>query len=68
MKVLISYTIRVDDTWRWAINRYYDRPGFATRQDVKTFYELHGYSLDDEISNLANRLAEKGQVNVRRIP
>ena len=49
MKVKISYTVEVDDEFRRAINEHYGRPGLATREEVKRWYEAYGNSMDADL-------------------
>lgn len=58
MKVKIEYTIEVDDDFRRGINMYYDKPGLATRQEVKDWFRAYGESMDDEISWLVQKTLE----------
>lgn len=51
MKVRINYAVEVDDRIRRAINEWYGRPGLASREQVKRWYELHGLSMDDDLSS-----------------
>lgn len=50
MKVIINYTVIIDDRIRRAIRYYYGGTGKATRKEVKVFYEQNGGTLDDDIS------------------
>jgi hypothetical protein len=55
MKVLINYTVDVDDDVRREINQWYGRPGLATRSQVKAWYESNGLSMDDDLADMAAR-------------
>lgn len=50
MKVRINYTVEVDDVFRREINRWYGRPGLASREEVKRWFEAYGSSMDDDLS------------------
>ncbi len=49
MKVRIDYTTEVPDIYRRAINLHYGRPGLASRDEIKQWYESHGTSADDNL-------------------
>lgn len=49
MKVRICYTLDVDDSYRRAINKFYGKPGLATRADVQDWIRSYGSSCDDDI-------------------
>jgi hypothetical protein len=49
MKIRISYVVDVDDAFRRAINHYYGRPGLASRQAVKNWFQAYGDSASDDI-------------------
>lgn len=62
MKVRVTYVVKVPDRFRAAINHYYGKPGLASRQDIKTFYEQNGGSiLDDVISAYEDFLEESSR-------
>lgn len=42
MKVKVEFTIDATDDQREAINRYYGKPGLATRQEVKDYFQMYG--------------------------
>ena len=50
MRVRISYVVEIDDAFRREINRWYGRPGLASREEVKAWYESNGTSMDDDLS------------------
>jgi hypothetical protein len=50
MRVRISYTVDVDDQFRREINRWYGRPGLASREEVKRWFERNGSSMNDDLS------------------
>ena len=50
MKVHIAYTVDIGDDIREAINRYYGKPGMATRADVQAWYKQYGESMDMDLS------------------
>lgn len=50
MRVRITYTVEVDDGFRRAINAWYGRPGLATREEVRSWYEANGHSMDEDLS------------------
>ena len=54
MKVKISYTVDVPDWYRREINRFYGKPGLATRQQVKNWFEAYGNSADDDLAMQAD--------------
>ena len=54
MKVRISYTVDVPDWYRREINRFYGKPGLATRQQVKNWFEAYGNSADDDLAMQAD--------------
>lgn len=49
MKVRISYVVDVDDDLRRAMNEYHGQPGLASRDEVKRWYMLRGFMLDDDL-------------------
>lgn len=51
MKVQIAYTIEVSADRRRAINQFYGRPGLATREEVKRWYQSNGESLDLDLDD-----------------
>jgi hypothetical protein len=59
MKVHISYTVEVPDWYRREINRFYGRPGLATRAQVKNWFEAYGSSADDDLAMQADNTEEK---------
>ncbi len=50
MKVKIEYVVEVPDEYRAAIRRFYGKPGLATRDEVKRWFENYGSSMDDDLS------------------
>jgi hypothetical protein len=50
MRVRIAYTVEIDDVIRRAINEWYGRPGLATREEIRRWYENNGRSMDDDLS------------------
>lgn len=50
MKVRIAYTLEVSDTIRREINRWYGRPGLATRQEVVAWYRSNGDFMDLDLT------------------
>jgi hypothetical protein len=59
MKIRISYTVEVPDWYRREINRWYGRPGLATRQQVKDWFEAYGNSADDDLAMQADNHQEE---------
>ena len=49
MKVRISFLINIENDLRRAINYYYGRPGLASRNEIKDWYEITART--DESSN-----------------
>ena len=52
MRVRVSYTVEVDDRFRWALawNLHGDKPhGKATREEIRAHYELYGGTADDDL-------------------
>ena len=49
MRVRVSYTVDVDDDFRRAINEYYGRPGLASREEIRNWYETFGSSQDADL-------------------
>ena len=49
MRVRVDYTIDASDDYRRAINLRYNRPGLATREQVKRWLETHGTSQDSDL-------------------
>lgn len=62
MRVRIDYAVEVPDEVRRAINVYFGKPGLASRQDVQTWYRTYGSSMDDELMELAMKVA-RGQAS-----
>jgi hypothetical protein len=58
MRVKISYVVDISDDIRRAINAWYGRPGLASRDDIKRWYEANGHSMDDDLSLDAAQAAE----------
>ena len=54
MIVRITYTVEIPDWMRREINRWYGRPGLATRQQVKDWFEAYGSSADDDLAMQAD--------------
>ncbi len=50
MKVRVSYTVEVDDSFRREINAWYGLPGLATREGVRRWFQAHGASMNDDLS------------------
>ena len=50
MKVRIDYTIDISVDLRRAIRLYYGRPGHATREEVKEWYQNYGSSMDMDLA------------------
>jgi hypothetical protein len=59
MKVRISYTIDAPDWFRREINRYYDKPGLATREEVRAWFKQYGSSMDDDLAMQAGWESER---------
>jgi transcriptional antiterminator len=59
MRVRISYTVEVPDSFRREINRFYGREGLATREQVKDWFEAYGVSMDDDLAAQAETNEEK---------
>lgn len=49
MKVVINYSVEVDDNFRRAINMQYGRSGLANREEVKRWFVSHGHSMDNDL-------------------
>lgn len=49
MRVRVSYTVTVDARLRRAIRRYHGEQGLATRAEVKSWYEMWGGTMDDDL-------------------
>lgn len=49
MKVLVAYTIEVNDTIRRGIRMHYGLDGLASRQEVQAWYRQHGEAGDDDL-------------------
>lgn len=49
MKVAISYSVDVSEDFRRAINLHYGRPGLATREEVRRWFQAYGESMNDDI-------------------
>lgn len=49
MRVKVEFVVEASDFIREEINRWYGRPGLATRQQVKDWYEANGHSMDDDL-------------------
>lgn len=61
MKIRINYAVEVDDWFREEINRHYGKPGLATRDEVKQWFEMYGSSMDDDLAMAAGERAERAQ-------
>ena len=61
MNVRISYVVEVTDQTRRAINMHYGKPGLATRDEVKRWYEAQGTSSDDDLSWDYQQAVERGE-------
>lgn len=59
MRVRVSYTVEVPDWFRREINRYYGKPGIATREEVKFWFEMFGTSMDDDLASQADEHQEE---------
>lgn len=46
MRVRISYTVDISDHRRRGINAFYGRPGLATREEIRRWYEANGTAQD----------------------
>lgn len=55
MKVRIAYTVDISDEIRAEINAHYDRPGLASREEVRWWYKTFGSSMDDDLSWAADQ-------------
>lgn len=49
MRVRVAFTVDVTDEFREAINRYYGRPGLATREEVRSWFLRYGESMSDDL-------------------
>jgi hypothetical protein len=49
MKVRISYSVDIPDWYRRRINAHYGRPGLASRQEIKSWFEEFGSSMDMDL-------------------
>jgi hypothetical protein len=58
VRVRIEYTAEVSDDYRRAINAFYGRPGLASRDDVRRWFEAYGASMDDDLSRAMDDAAE----------
>ena len=58
MKVRVSFTVEVDDSFRREINAWYGRSGLASRDEVRAWYEANGTSMDDDLSMAADEADE----------
>lgn len=57
MRVRISYTVEVNDEIRREIRRHYGQEGLANRDEVRSWYEAHGESMDQDLSMAADDFA-----------
>ena len=48
MKVRVSYVVEVGEAMRRGIRAHYGKPGLASRQEIKSHYEAHGGTEDDD--------------------
>lgn len=58
MRIKVGYVVEVDATFRRGINRYYGRPGLATRDQVKSWFQMFGQSMNDDISYQEQQIEE----------
>jgi hypothetical protein len=49
MKVRIVYTVEVSDEYRRALNFRYGRPGLATRNEMKYYFQQWGNTTDEDL-------------------
>jgi hypothetical protein len=54
VRVRVSYVVDVSDEMRRAINLSYDKPGLASREEIKAWYWLHGMSMEDDLMGLVD--------------
>ena len=62
MKVRICYTVDAPDWFRREINRFYGKPGLATREDVRSWFQMYGSSMDDDLASQAGWENERAEV------
>ncbi len=62
MRVKITYTVEVPDRIRRAINDYYGKPGLASRDEVRSWYEMYGKSMDDELMSNASSIEDERKI------
>jgi hypothetical protein len=62
MKVKVAYTVDADDSLRRAINAWYGRPGMATREQVQSWYEANGHSMDHDLADVGDGLRPDTEV------
>lgn len=53
MRIRVSYVVEVDEWWRRAIRAYYGQEGLATRDEVKSWCETFGDTMNGELSEIA---------------
>lgn len=60
MKIKIEYTTDIPDWWRREINRWYGKPGLATRTEIIEWLKAYGTSMDDDLSRISMGLRRRG--------
>ncbi len=50
IKVRVAYTVEVPTWLRRAINEHYGRPGLASREEIRRWYETFGSSMDMDLA------------------
>jgi hypothetical protein len=49
VRVKIEYAVDVTDDTRRQINAFYGKPGLASRDEVKRWFEDYGHSMDTDL-------------------
>jgi len=58
MKIQVPFSY--NDELRKAINHYQERPGMATRQEMRSWFYKYGISRDIELLSYYSNLIKKG--------
>lgn len=61
IKVKVVQTVTVSTDFRRAINRYYGKPGLATRDEVRNWVISYGESMNENLSMQEDAAAERGE-------
>ena len=48
MRVRVSYVVEVGEAMRRGIRAHYGKSGLASREEIKSHYEMHGGTEDDD--------------------